>query len=113
MGSFPNQLVLNFENKMTNDREHPYYVYNEEAMRAAMQNLKNDQFKLWCYLAHQPEGSSFALGQKPCENVGIKKDAYYSAKDILIEKGYIVKHEDNHWYFHEIAEKPTLTAKDF
>lgn len=109
MGSFPNQLVLNFENKMTNDREHPYYVYNEEAMRAAMQNLKNDQFKLWCYLAHQPEGSSFALGQKPCENVGIKKDAYYKAKQELIDKGYIVEREGKYYFI----EKPGLSAKDF
>ena len=107
-------MVLRFENKLKNDKDHLYYIYNAEAMKLAMKDLKGESFKLWSYLAHNVEGSEFALGQKPCENAtGIKKDAYYSAKDLLIEKGYIVKHEDNHWYFHEIAEKPTLTAKDF
>ena len=79
-----------------------------------MRDLKGEHFKLWCYLAHFPEGTDYALGQVPVENTtGIKKDTYYKAKDALIEKGYLVPEGSDCWTFHEIPEKSMLTAKDF
>lgn len=33
------------------DKNHPYATINVEAMRKAAQNLSDDAFKLWCYLA--------------------------------------------------------------
>lgn len=111
---YPNQITINFKEKIKTDKEHPYCLYNTEAMQKAMKNLKGESFKLWCYLAYLPVGTEFALGQTPVENyTGIKKDTYYTSKDLLIEKGYIVKEDDNRWYFYEEPKRYVPTAKDF
>lgn len=79
-----------------------------------MRDLKGESFKLWCYLANQKEGTSFNLGQTPCENAtGIKKDTYYKSKDLLIDKGYIIQDDQGHWCFVEIPEEKVLTPFDF
>lgn len=93
-------------------------MYNAEAMKMAMRDLKGESFKLWCYLAHQSQGTIFNLGQTPCENAtGIKKDTYYKSKDSLIDKGYIVQEDDGKWYFYEVPEKQiqqqVFTINDF
>ena len=114
---YPNQITINFKNKLINDKTHPYNIYNDDAMSKAMHDLKGESFKLWCYLARFPKDAEFSLGQTPVEHyAGIKKDTYYSSKDALIDKGYIVKEEDNQWYFYEVAQKRVMkvpTAADF
>ena len=114
MASFPNQMVLIIDPKEKTDGLNYYHKFNLHSFQIAMQNLKGDSFKLWCYLNLRPEGENFALGPKPCENyTGIKKDAYYKAKDTLIEKHYITQDEDGKWHFSELPIEVPLTAHDF
>lgn len=60
-----------------------------------MKNLNNSSFKLWCYLNKNQEHYHFELSQKACEEWGIKKDSYYSAVKDLINKGYLIRKNEN------------------
>lgn len=68
---------------------HPYATVNVNALNSAMNDLKGETFKLWMYLNKNQERYQFELSQKECEKWGIKKDAYYSGVNKLIELGYL------------------------
>lgn len=48
--SVPNQKKILIQKSLC-DENHPYVTIDVEAMRKAAQELSEDAFKLWCYLA--------------------------------------------------------------
>lgn len=60
-----------------------------------MQKLNNSSFKLWCYINKNQEHYDFELSQKACAEWGIKKDSYYNAVKDLINKGYLIRKNEN------------------
>jgi hypothetical protein len=52
--------------------------------------IKGESLKLWLYLNKNQDGYTFDLSQKALEAWGLKKDSYYTAKDKLIELGYLI-----------------------
>ena len=78
-----------------------------------MTALKGETLKLWLYLNKNQSGFQLELSQKACEQWGIKKDAYYTARKKLITLGYLVPKEEgsNIYIFHEVA-KPSEKPKD-
>ncbi len=69
--------------------------------------LRNNDFKLWCYMTKNQNKYGFDLSQKACEAWGIKKDAYYKAVESLINNKYLVPVRDgsNYYIFHELPEQ--------
>lgn len=73
-------------------------------MKSAMQNLKGESFKLWCYLSKNQDGYTFALSKVDALNWGIgSKSSYDRGIHELIEKGYLVCGKGNNYVF---IEKP-------
>jgi len=99
----PNQKVVEIGPKFTCDKDNIYCRINKDIMFAAMRDLKEpivvngrnvvarEAFTLFMYLASNANGYRFALSPTAVENeTGIKKDAYLSAVNVLIAKGYLV-----------------------
>lgn len=78
-----------------------------------MMALKGETLKLWLYLNKNQSGFQLELSQKACEQWGIKKDAYYTARKKLIELGFLVPKAEgsNIYIFYEVA-KPSEKPKD-
>lgn len=117
----PNQKVVEIGPKATCDKSNVYCRINKDTLFAAMRDLKEpttvagkkimskEAFTLFMYFASNAEGYKFALSQQAVlEDAGIKKDAYQSAVNFLIAKGYLVlKKSGSNWYFfHEQPLKP-------
>ena len=102
--SSPNQKIVHIEERTKRDSDNIYATTNIQALQAAMNNLNNSSFKLWCYLNKNQEHYQFELSQKACAEWGIKKDSYYSAVKDLINKGYLIcKNENSNIYsFYEM-----------
>ena len=47
--SNPNQKTIRIEKEQAN-KNNPYTIYNLNALKSAMLDLKGEAFKLWCYL---------------------------------------------------------------
>ena len=67
-----------------------YAQIDMDALKTAMVELDGTAFKIWMYLVRNKNGYEFALSPKAMEDWGIKKDAYYRAKKVLEDKGYLV-----------------------
>ena len=81
---------------------------NKETMFEAMKILSGrdaPSFILWCYLSSNADNWTFALSPKAIEEtIGMKIDAYNTAVNKLIEKGFLVLREQNTIY--DFYEKP-------
>lgn len=112
----PNQKVVEIGSKVACDKNNIYCKINKATMFSAMRDLKEpatvngketipkEAFALFMYFASNASGYKFALSQQAVlADTGIKRDAYQSAVNFLIAKGYLVpKHEGSNWYvFHE------------
>ena len=47
--SVENQKTIRIEKEQAN-KDNPYTIYNLNALKSAMLDLKGETFKLWCYL---------------------------------------------------------------
>ena len=103
METYANQKTIKV-NKEVCDKEHLYSMNNLDALQQAMNNLKGEAFKLWCYLAKNQPGYVFALSSVDAvKNWGIGCDKSYDrAVRTLIERGYLIETSKNHYDFYEI-----------
>ena len=89
------------------DKNNLYAVINLKALRVAMIVLRNESFRIWCYLAKNQNKYQFDLSKEACDSWGIKKDSYYTHVKTLIAKGYLVpiREGSNHYLFHELPDQ--------
>lgn len=103
----PHQKIVRI-NKAECSNKDIYAKINKSAMYEAIRNLngrKASAFIIWCYLASNQDGFELALSNIAVLNaVGVKKDAYDTAIEILIEDGYLVKQKGNLYNFYEIPK---------
>ena len=108
-----NQDIIIIGEREPFDTKHAFGRIHSNALQQAMTALKGETLKLWLYLNKNQSGFQLELSQKACEQWGIKKDAYYTARKKLIKLGYLVPKEEgsNIYIFHEVA-KPSEKPKD-
>lgn len=114
--TYANQYIITFGPQPKTDANNLYHKFNLDALQNAMDDLsKVGSVKLWLYLATHSDMSTLALSQKACEEWGIKKDSYQSAKKELIDKGYLVSTGKDKYEFKQvpipIISMPTPTPK--
>lgn len=85
---YPNQSSITI---LKQEDSELYAQVDMGALQVAMVELDGVAFKIWMYLARNKNRYEFALSPKAMEEWGIKKDAYYRAKKVLEEKGYLVE----------------------
>lgn len=106
--SNPNQKTIRIEKEQANKENH-YAIYNLEALKTAMLNLKGETFKLWCYLDKNQNGYTFALSKVDAINWGIgSKSSYDRAVAELIDKAYLVKVSGNSYNFYELPKEDSI-----
>lgn len=90
--SAANQKTITITNKPPCDKNHPYTITNLSAKYFAMRKLQSlAGYKLWEYLAANQENYTIELSQVAIEKTcGIKKAAYNSAVQELIDKKFLV-----------------------
>lgn len=114
MAKYANQITVVMGDRLPRDGEHPYTKQNIDALQRAMVELKGESFKLWVYLSKNKDGETWDLSQKACEAWGIKKDSYYKAKEVLVEKGYLRELGTDKFEFLEIpVEEVELKTWEF
>lgn len=102
METVPNQKTITTKSAK-HDKENVYACLNIEAMEIAMSQLKPNTFKLWCYLAKNQNNYTFALScVDACKFCGISSSTYQRSMAELIEVGYLVNTEGNHYDFFEM-----------
>lgn len=108
-----NQDIIIIGEREPFDTKHAFGRIHSNALQQAMIALKGETLKLWLYLNKNQSGFQLELSQKACEQWGIKKDAYYTARKKLIALGYLVPKEEgsNIYTFYEVA-KPSGKPKD-
>ena len=105
MTTVPNQKVVKVQKEECN-ANNLYAMYNQEALRRAMLDLKGETFKLWCYLGKNQNDYEFALSRVDALNWGLgSKSSYDRAVKELIEKRYLVETSPNHYDFFEIPRE--------
>ena len=93
------------------DKNNIYACLNIEAMGAAMELLKPNAFKVWCYLAKNQNNYTFALSAVDCcKFCNISKPTYLSAINELIDNGYLVNTTGNHYDFYEQKQEEIITV---
>ena len=99
----PKQWTIKIQ-KETCAKDNLFAAINLEALERAAQNLKAGAFKLWVYFAKNQNGYEFGLSNVEVYNsFGIKKDQYDSARQELVDSGYLERiGESNYYIFHEI-----------
>ena len=107
--SVQNQDIIKLAKREPWDSNNKFARMHLDALQDAMNNLKGETLKLWLYLDKNTDSYELELSQKACEEWGLKKDAYYTAKKKLIELGYLVPIRDgsNIYNFYEsLSENP-------
>ena len=96
----PNQKVI-VTHKATSDKENFYGIFNIEATSKAAQNLSDRAFKLWTRMNLHQDTHRYGLSPVEVEkSFGITDKRYRSAVNELIEKGYLVRSEQQKNLFH-------------
>ena len=111
----PNQRIITV-NKALADKEHLYMVINLQALNLACRTLQSKAgVKLYLYLAKNQDKYTFALSSADfMEWAGVKRDAYNTAFNELVDNGYLQSIGSNRYAFYEagkavtIADNPTL-----
>lgn len=84
------------------DKAHIYATLSIEAMEEAMTLLKPNAYKLWCYMAKNQNNYTFALScVDACKFCKMSKPTYLSSVQELIDTGYLVRTNGNHYDFFE------------
>lgn len=112
--SVSNQDTIKTGQRLPFDQTHFYTRMHVDALQQAMCLIKGEPLKLWLYLNKNQDGYTFDLSQKALEAWGLKKDSYYTAKDKLIELGYLIPIEQgSHTYiFSEFPNKPIVNSEN-
>ena len=79
-----------------------FLMVADETWMAAARDLKYSSIILWLYCYQYQDGDKFILSPKAVkETIGMNERTYTRCKNELMEKGYLVKVEDNHYMFYE------------
>ena len=85
------------------DKDNIYAMINIEAMEKAMTLLKPNTYKVWCYMAKNQNNYTFALScVDACRFCKMSKPTYLSCVQELIDAGYLVNTNGNHYDFYEM-----------
>ena len=105
--SFPNQRVIEV-NKEPADKQHKYTINNLSALdEAAARLISVGGFKLYIYIAKNQDKYCFALSSADFYRwSSLGKQAYTTAFQELVSKGYLVKSESqkNKFIFYEKSQ---------
>lgn len=102
MKTVENQRVITTRSAK-HDKNNLYATINIEAMESAMALLKPNTFKVWCYMAKNQNNYTFALScVDACRFCKMSKPTYLSCVQELIETGYLVNTNGNHYDFYEM-----------
>ena len=103
MAKYPNQYTIVFAPPPKTDANNPYNKINSDVLQSVAADLnKVGALKLWLYLVSHSGMKILELSQKACEQWGMKKDSYYSGKDELVEKGYLVEVGPSRYEFKQL-----------
>ena len=111
--TFKNQKTVTIKKEPCDNVRNHYARINLVALHKAMSELKTmGEMKLWLYLAKNKDEYTFGLSPADCETYGLKRDAYHTAVDNLIKKGYLQKigKAGNAYHF---IEKGIYTEKPY
>lgn len=113
MKTVPNQKVVKVQKEKCG-QGNLYAAINLTAMENAAQTLDAGAFKLWIYFSKNQNDYEFALSSTDAKNrFGIGKSQYDTAIKKLIEKGYLVHQQGNHYTFYEIPIDNDQTKEPF
>ena len=102
MSTNPNQTIVRIERSPCDDIR-LCSMRNIEAECAAARDLKYSSMILWLYCSQRPDMDKFVLNPRDVkETMGMNERTYTRCRDELIEKGYLVKVEDNYYMFYEM-----------
>ena len=88
------------------------YVGIEE-IREAAKNLSPSGLKLYLYFVENEDGWEFNLSPKDFQNrYDVAESTYRNAKRELIDKGYIVEEDKNHFTFYSNPEDGLISLDD-
>lgn len=92
MPNVPNQKAVKAFKESVNGKRKAFFQVNQDSLFIAMQNLKPNTFKLWCYLIKNQNGWEFNLSSKhACELCDMSINTYNACIGELIEKKYLVR----------------------
>lgn len=86
------------------DKDNLYMVVNQEALFAAMEDLKLVGLRMWLYFSKNQANHKFDLSLEACKKLGINKNTYYAGIKELEEKGYLVAASGNGFFFYQIPK---------
>lgn len=111
--SVPNQKIIKIEARPSYDVEHKFTRIHLDALQQAMINIKGESLKLWLYLYKNVDNYQLELSQKDCEAWGLKKDAYYTAVNKLIELRYLtpIQAGSNIYTFSEFPKEKSVDSE--
>lgn len=110
--TYQNQKIITIKKEPCDNVRNLYARINLVALHKAMSELTTmGEMKLWLYLAKNKDEYTFGLSKEDCKTYGLKSDAYHSAVNKLIEKGYLKRQgkTGNKYFFIEkgvCAENP-------
>lgn len=109
METVANQKTIT-TNSAPHNKDNIYACLNIEAMAAAMETLKPNTFKVWCYLAKNQNNYTFALSKVDCcKFCNISKPTYLACIQELIDENYLVNTSGNHYNFYEKKQEENIT----
>lgn len=104
--SAPNQKHIAAIHKEPCDKQHTYALFNQEAVRNAMLNLKPSTVKVWFYFAKNQETYEFDLSSVAvCNYCNISDKTYRESIKELVEKRYLVQTGKNLFEFYELPRE--------
>lgn len=103
--SVPNQNIIYGSVK---SKEGYFLMCNQNALFAAMKDLKFVGLKMWLYLSKNQEDHSFELSLEACKKVGIVKNTYYEGIKELIAKGYLIQETGNGYRFYDTPQSSNI-----
>ncbi len=107
----PKQKIIRIHKEATNNesKDNYYAKINLSAMKEAATTFsgrKASGFILWCYFAMNQNGYCFALSNEAVQlAMGMKKDAYDNAVELLKNNGNLVQVCGNQWAFYEVPKE--------
>lgn len=108
--TYENQKTIKIQKEKSN-KNNLYAIFNLEALQFAMNDLKGESFKLWCYLNKNQNGYTFGLSAADAMTWGVgSRSSYNRAVKELTDKGYLVQKEGNNFDFFEYPKPPEITV---
>ena len=103
--TFPNQRVVKINRETI---QSDFLGIKNENWQAAAKDLKAHALMLYLYLASNANGFELALSPAAVENaIGMPRSTYSDQFKKLVEKGYLVQTNANHYNFYEVPQKQT------